>query len=88
METSIIVDNLKCEGCASTIKNNLNSIEGVHAVAVDVNSSEVLILHEFGVSKKSFLKRLAYLGYPEEGTSSSFQKTKSYVSCMFGRING
>lgn len=87
METKIIVDNLKCGGCANTIKNNLQKIEGVNAVAVEVETSEVTLLHEFAVSKQALLDKLSSLGYPQQGTTTGMQKVKSYVSCVVGRIS-
>ena len=87
METIISVDNLKCGGCANTIKNSIKKVAGVNGVAVDVDTSAVSILHEVGVSKQKLLKRLASLGYPELGTSSDLQKVKSYVSCAVGKMH-
>ncbi|WP_258101169.1 heavy-metal-associated domain-containing protein [Marinoscillum pacificum] len=87
METKIIVDNLKCGGCANTIKNNLQKVEGVNAVAVEVETSEVTLLHEFAVSKQTLLDKLSSLGYPQQGTSTGMQKVKSYVSCAVGRMS-
>ncbi|WP_421871761.1 heavy-metal-associated domain-containing protein [Marinoscillum sp.] len=86
METTIIVDNLKCGGCANTIKNNLSKLSGIHAVAVDVDTAAVTLLHETAVHKQDILDRLGSLGYPEQGTTNGYQKVKSYVSCAVGRI--
>lgn len=87
METKIKVDNLKCGGCANMIKSNLQKLRGVNAVAVDVETSEVTLLHEMGVGKQKLLEKLSRLGYPEQGTTTGMQKAKSYVSCAVGRLH-
>ena len=33
------------------------------------------------------LEKLNSLGYPPEGTSTGFQKAKSYVSCAIGKVS-
>lgn len=79
METIIVVDNLTCGSCASSIKKNLQKIEGVNAVAVNVDASEVSLLHNVGVSKREILNLLSDLGYPERVTAS-VQLHKAHLS--------
>ena len=83
----IIVDNLKCHGCAKTISRELTWIGEV--VNVDVNIEESSIKIEYVGKNKMrevFVEKLKKLGYPEEGTGNFNQKMKSYVSCAIGRI--
>ena len=40
---SIIVQNLKCGGCAKTIINTLTALDNVKNVEVDVNQSTVMV---------------------------------------------
>lgn len=87
MQTKIVVENLKCGGCANTISNALSKIEGVEKVDIDVPTSTLDITVKESVSKEAITEKLAKLGYPEMGTGNSIsQKAKSYVSCAIGRI--
>lgn len=87
MNEEIIVDHLKCDGCANTITKGLLALEGVTLVNVEVPTSTIKVMHEGKLSRNDFLQKLAKLGYPEQGTGNNFQKMKSYVSCAIGRIN-
>jgi len=87
MKTKIHIENLKCHGCANTIKRNLMSINGVKTVEVIHEDSSVEIEHDGGEEKKDvFLKMLKKLGYPEAGSNTTGAAVKSYVSCAIGRI--
>ena len=88
MKTEIvIIENLKCHGCANTIRRELSWIGEVISVEVDVDSSSVKIDYA-GKNKmrETFVEKLRKLGYPEEGTGNMNRKIKSYVSCAIGRI--
>jgi len=85
---SIKVDNLKCHGCAKTIRRELTWIGEVISVDVDVEHSVVTVDYAGkNRMRKVFVEKLRKLGYPEEGTGNINQKVKSYVSCAIGRIN-
>ena len=88
MKTEIvIIENLKCHGCANTIRRELSWIGEVISVEVDVDSSSVKIDYS-GKNKmrETFVEKLRKLGYPAEGTGNMNRKIKSYVSCAIGRI--
>jgi len=89
MKTETIkVDNLKCQGCAKTIRRELTWIGEVISVDVDVEHSVVTVDYAGkNRMRKVFVEKLRKLGYPEEGTGNINQKVKSYVSCAIGRIN-
>jgi copper chaperone CopZ len=89
MKTETIkVDNLKCQGCAKTIRRELTWIGEVISVDVDVEQSVVTVDYAGkNRMRKVFVEKLRKLGYPEEGTGNINQKVKSYVSCAIGRIN-
>lgn len=85
---TIKVDNLKCQGCAKTIRRELTWIGEVISVDVDVEQSVVTVDYAGkNRMRKVFVEKLRKLGYPEEGTGNINQKVKSYVSCAIGRIN-
>jgi len=87
MKKQIIVQNLKCGGCASTITKGVDSIEGISEVVVDVDSSTVSFETELD-SLEIVHEKLAQMGYPADGDSNSIgQKAKSFVSCAVGRMN-
>jgi len=88
METVIKIQNLKCGGCASTIVNNLQSIQNVQNVSVDVATNEVKLTHSNTEVLAEVKLKLEKIGYPEEGSSNSMvTKAKSYVSCAIGKMN-
>lgn len=64
MKHQIIVSNISCGGCVSSIKNGLSKIEGVKQVAVNQNTQLVTV--EGDVEKSELTAKLASLGYPEK----------------------
>lgn len=87
MKTNIIVQNLKCGGCAHTITSKLAKIEGVQSVSVTVEKSEVHLEFEPESLASKLEETLAQLGYPPEGAKNTFvTKAKSVVSCATGKL--
>ena len=85
--TVIKIENLKCGGCAATIKKGLLSIENVSDVLVDVANDTVSITSE-NVLIDVIKEKLSKLGYPEVGDKNTIlHKAKSFVSCAVGRID-
>jgi copper chaperone len=86
---TIEVDNLKCEGCATTITKALSSMAGVSNVVVDADGNTVAFTAEESLRGKIAAK-LKSLGYPEKGSihglEAGMATAKSYVSCAAGRI--
>lgn len=87
LQEKIIVDNLKCDGCAGMIKKSLLQLGGVQSVEVDLETAEVSVNFTGALTREDFMRKLEKLGYPEAGTSSTYQKVKSYVSCAVGRLS-
>jgi copper chaperone CopZ len=88
MKETLIIQNLKCGGCAHTITTRLDELDGISEVVVDNASHSV----SFNYSESKDLERvqmlLSKLGYPVEGVSNSIgKKAKSLVSCAIGRMN-
>ena len=88
MNANIFVQNLKCGGCAQTIKNKLSEITGIVEIEVHIESG----LIEFGYDDSSILndakKLLKSIGYPDiDDANSMLTKAKSYVSCAAGKIS-
>ena len=85
--TTIEILNLKCGGCANTVKKGISSIEGVNIVTVDVETSKVTIdtIDEMVIS--TVKQKLSSLGYPEVGGANTIiHKAKSFVSCATGKM--
>jgi len=86
MTTTIQIENLKCGGCAATIKKGMLGIDSVKGVDVNVETSEVQISHEKDVVSE-IREKLSKLGYPERGDKNTvLHKAKSFVSCAVGRL--
>ncbi len=86
---SIFVENLKCGGCANTIRKAISKFSGVQNVSVDAESSRIdFEMEDNDQQLTAIKKKLASIGYPEVGDSNSFiTEAKSYVSCAIGRMS-
>lgn len=83
-----ILQNLKCDGCANTITNALNKIDGIKNAQVELQSSSVSFEYNDENQIDIVEKKLANLGYPiDTDPNSILQKAKSFVSCAVGRIS-
>ena len=86
--TTIEILNLKCGGCANTIKKGLLTVEGVNEVTIDVESSVVSIDSNESSALKLVKQKLSSMGYPEVGDSNTvLHKAKSFVSCATGKMS-
>ncbi len=88
MKESIVVQNLKCGGCAHTITTKLSKLEGVSHVTVDVEKSIVEIDFDADALKTSLANTLTEIGYPPVGEKNTIMtKAKSVVSCATGKLS-
>jgi len=85
------VQNVKCGGCAATLKNKLLDTFGEievdltkepREITLDIDEEQVAVLAE----------ELKSLGYPFVGENMGFidstsAKAKSFVSCAIGKMN-
>ena len=86
--TKIYIENLKCHGCANTIRREIGKFPEVTDVEVSLDESSVFVTHKGEDDfREKVTKRLAKLGYPEAGKNSTLNKAKSYVSCAIGRVS-
>jgi len=87
---SIVVDNIKCGGCANSISKHLLDMPDISKVKVHIEQGIVEIEGE-NVSRDVAAAALAGMGYPEtgsvEGLRAAGAKAKSFVSCAIGRID-
>ena len=91
MKTRLYIDNIKCGGCAGTIKKELLQFQEIKAVSVNKQEETVDVEYETGISIDTIKEKLLSLGYPEKNTVTGFTKisanAKSYVSCAVGKFN-
>lgn len=86
MKTEVIfVENIKCGGCMSSIKETVKKIEGVSDVSIDKDLDQVTVSGE-NLNREIIVDKLAHLGYPEKGNNNAFAKVKSYISCAIGNM--
>ena len=90
MSLSIQVENIKCGGCANSIKKGLKDEAGVSTVEIDVENGMVLIDGE-NLDQDAIAAHLLKMGYPEsgsvEGMKAATAKAKSFVSCAIGKVS-
>lgn len=87
MKYEIAVENIKCGGCANSIRSKLLSNASVSEVEVNKEEGVVTIEGPDQLDGDALAQQLASMGYPAVGTGTGFQKAKSYVSCMIGRMS-
>ncbi len=84
------VQNVKCEGCATTIKNKLEKEFGV--IEIDLTKTPKELTLEIENEHIDILRNtLKTIGYPMTDEQLGFfanrsAQTKSFVSCALGRI--
>jgi len=90
MKIEITVENIKCGGCAGSIKKKLLTDTRVESVDVDIEQGIVAIEATENASN-DFSAMLLKMGYPESGTAEGIEaakaKAKSFVSCAIGRVD-
>ena len=88
MNHLIEILNLKCGGCANSIKKALSPINEIEEVRVDENLSTVSFKSTGNPNIESEIRKvLTSLGYPPiDQDNSAFLKGKSFVSCLRGRF--
>ena len=88
MKTTLIIQNLKCGGCANTVITRLSELENINDV--EVNNEENSVTFSFSSEEdiEQAMSLLSKLGYPVVGEENTLgKKAKSFVSCAIGRIN-
>ena len=88
MKTELAVSNLKCGGCANTIKKRVEAIEGVDSVEVIEENSTIKLNFNSNLTLDKVRDTLRKLGYPTvDQENTILLKGKSYVSCAIGRLS-
>ena len=88
MTTKVYIQNLKCHGCANTIRTQLEKLVGISDVNVSNDDDSVSFEYEDDLHVETAKAKLSSLGYPSTDEANSLpKKAKSFVSCAVGRIN-
>lgn len=88
MKTTLKIQNLKCEGCTTTIAKKLSALHGIHYVKVNLDTSEVTFDYDGELNLLDAKETLKIIGYPEIGTENPWStRAKSYMSCAIGKMS-
>lgn len=88
MNTKIFIQNLKCNGCASTITKKLSHLEYITDIKVAIEESSVTFNYKDNLDLEAVIETLKDNGYPVEGDENTLGiKAKSFVSCAIGKMS-
>ncbi|RSK40367.1 heavy-metal-associated domain-containing protein [Mangrovimonas spongiae] len=88
MKTTIIVQNLKCGGCANTITNKLSEVNTISNLSISIEESKVTFTHNKETDVMLVKQALRNLGYPSiDAANPLTAKAKSFVSCATGKLS-
>ena len=88
MKTTLIIQNLKCGGCANTVISRLSELEDINDIEVSNEDNSVSFSYSNEENLNEAMSLLSKLGYPVVGEENTLgKKAKSFVSCAIGRIN-
>lgn len=87
MKNTLEILNVKCGGCANSVKKGLMSIEGIENIEVDIEKGIVSFDAASNDSVNLAKEKLSNMGYPENGDANTIMhKAKSFVSCATGKM--
>lgn len=79
--------NIRCNGCANTIKKALSEKFSFVEVDLSVEPRIVRVDIKDSSDEEFLIQKLKSLGYPLVGEDSNFvDKAKSFVSCAIGKV--
>ncbi len=83
--------NVKCNGCATTLKSKLEPLFGKIDVDLEVMPREIIIYQD-NIDINKLRVELKKLGYPMADEKMNLfeevgSKAKSFVSCAIGKVN-
>ena len=85
-QIQVHVENIKCGGCMTSIKNALEKIKGIVKVEIDKDEEKISLTgDQYELSE--VIDSLNSMGYPQKGENTMFKQAKSYVSCAIGKMS-
>jgi copper chaperone len=82
----IFVENIKCGGCMTSIKQALEKIKGIAKVEIDLEKEKISLKGD-KYKLREVIDSLNKMGYPQKGDNTLFKQAKSYVSCAIGKMS-
>lgn len=82
----LVVENIKCGGCMTSIKKGILELKGVTQVDIALEEEKITIEGN-DLDRAAISKKLDQMGYPEKGNNTLFKEAKSYVSCAIGKVS-
>ncbi|PHQ65072.1 MAG: heavy metal transporter [Sulfurimonas sp.] len=92
MEKNFKALNIKCGGCANTVKEALREDFGEVKVNLEQSPRVVSVIIKDEEHEQLFRKKMRSLGYPMDDEelgvfTATGLKAKSFVSCAVGKMN-
>ena len=88
MNTTIVVQNLKCGGCANTITTKLSEVDNISDININVEEGKVSFNYKSEEAIVAVKTKLKTLGYPSiDDDNNLVSKAKSFVSCATGKLS-
>jgi len=87
MKRILALENIKCNGCSTSIKIELLKIPTVKSASVSNEEGTVAI--EYSGDENiwnKIVEKLHSMGYVKPGEGSLISSAKSYVSCAIGKL--
>ena len=63
MKKELTIEGMKCEGCASTVVEKLQAVEGVERVAVDLATKQAIVESKTDIDEAVFNQALSDTNY-------------------------
>lgn len=90
MEQTIEVENIKCGGCANTIKKRLTETFSPDHIEIDIEQGRITLGAD-ALDMEAVEETLRGIGYPKRGSAEGLDNVKakavSFVSCAIGRMD-
>lgn len=87
MNITLEIQNLKCGGCANTIKNKVSSLD-ISDIEIIPDDNTISFSYNNTATLTEAKTLLAKIGYPVIGEKNPLStKAKSFVSCAVGRMS-
>ncbi|MGX7388838.1 heavy-metal-associated domain-containing protein [Carnobacterium divergens] len=63
MKKEVVVEGMKCEGCANTVREKFEAIEGVKSVTIDLKNKKVVLESQSIIDKETLVSVLSDTKY-------------------------
>lgn len=63
MEKRVLIDGMKCEGCANRVKNAISDLKSVKKIDVNLSNKEAIITYKKELSNDDISRKIEALGF-------------------------